>query len=321
MTLALEPLRTVALAGIANGHSRRACGRGISDFTAWYAERRADLGPVSKAVVGAYSEWLQARGLSASTVAQRLSAVRRLFLEAADAGAVDPQLAQAIGRIKGPKNLGRRLGKWLTLDEARAVVLRPLDGIERTPPLERLKRRRDHAILAVLIGCGLRRAECAGLKWAQIQQRDGRWVICDLVGKGGRVRSVPVPTWVMTALEGLREQVASFGRRDGQNKNQESEVLQGLVRAVFPSLNHGVIQRTAVSAEGIAAVVEHWSRVAGTPLAAHDLRRTHAKLARRSGCDLEQLQYALGHASVVTTQRYVGDNQQLDKGPGDFIEL
>ncbi len=54
---------------------------------------------------------------------------------------------------------------------------------------------RDAAIVAFLLGCGLRRSEVVGLRLDQLQSREGRWVIVDLVGKGGRIRTVPVPSW------------------------------------------------------------------------------------------------------------------------------
>ena len=60
---------------------------------------------------------------------------------------------------------------------------------------------RDRAILALLVGCGLRRAEILSLDVDRIQQRDGRWVIPDLVGKCNRRRTVPVPAWVMVRIE------------------------------------------------------------------------------------------------------------------------
>lgn len=68
------------------------------------------------------------------------------------------------------------------------------------PTSESLKDKRDHAILALLLGCGLRRAELTGLNVCDFQPRDGRWVILNLFGKGGHIRTVPVPEWVMTLL-------------------------------------------------------------------------------------------------------------------------
>jgi integrase len=64
-----------------------------------------------------------------------------------------------------------------------------------------MKRLRDRAMLAVLLGCGLRRSEVAALTFAHLQQRDGRWCIIDLVGKPGRVRTTPMPTRVKVAID------------------------------------------------------------------------------------------------------------------------
>src|SRR5208337_4070868 len=52
-----------------------------------------------------------------------------------------------------------------------------------------------------LLGCGLRRSEVAALKFSHFQQLDGRWCIVDLVGKRGRVRTAPMPTWVKVAMD------------------------------------------------------------------------------------------------------------------------
>ncbi|MGD0777805.1 MAG: hypothetical protein ABSC05_33875 [Candidatus Solibacter sp.] len=59
------------------------------------------------------------------------------------------------------------------------------------------------AILAVLLGCALRRSELAGLTVEHIQQRDARWVIADLVGKGGRMRTVAVPAEGHRGMRGV----------------------------------------------------------------------------------------------------------------------
>jgi integrase len=56
-------------------------------------------------------------------------------------------------------------------------------------------------MVAMLIGCGLRRAELLALNLESIQQREDHWVIADLVGKGGHVRTVPIPTWVKIAVD------------------------------------------------------------------------------------------------------------------------
>ncbi len=62
-------------------------------------------------------------------------------------------------------------------------------------------RLRNYAMLAVLLGCGLRRAELTRLTVNHLQQRDNHWAIIDLFGKGGHVRTVPVPDWVKVAMD------------------------------------------------------------------------------------------------------------------------
>ena len=56
-------------------------------------------------------------------------------------------------------------------------------------------------MVAMLIGCGLRRGELLTLQLGWIHQRDEHWVIADLVGKAGHLRTVPIPAWVNTALD------------------------------------------------------------------------------------------------------------------------
>jgi len=96
-----------------------------------------------------------------------------------------PELAQAIARVPGVKRKGLRLGNWLDRDRAQRLL--------ELPDTRTRKGTRDQAMLALLVDCGLRRAELAALRYEDIQQRDGRWVIVDLIGKGRRVRTVPMP--------------------------------------------------------------------------------------------------------------------------------
>jgi integrase len=66
--------------------------------------------------------------------------------------------------------------------------------------------------LAILLGCGLRRAELTALRVEDIQQREEHWVIADLVGKGGHIRTIPVPDWVKAAIDAW---VTAAGIRTG----------------------------------------------------------------------------------------------------------
>ena len=103
--------------------------------------------------------------------------------EAADAGLLSPELAAGIRRVKGVRRIGVRLGNWLTPEQGRRLL-------ESTAPSS-ARDLRDHAMVAMLIGCGLRRGELLGRRVESIQQREEHWVIADLVGKGGHVRTSP----------------------------------------------------------------------------------------------------------------------------------
>ncbi len=168
-----------------------------------------------------------------------------------------------------------------------------------------LKGKRDRAILALLVGCGLRREELAGLDFETIQQRDGRWVLPDLVGKGGRIRTVPLPAWV----KGLVDLWSS-----------SSGLTQGkIVRAINKK---GQVWGQGITAKVIWWVVLRYAKQVDIPkLAPHDLRRTCAKLCRAAGGDLEQIQLLLGHASIQTTEDYLGTRQNLVEAVNDRLGL
>lgn len=95
--------------------------------------------------------------------------------------------------MKGVKKIGVRLGNWLTAEQSQALW--------QIPGGERLKEKRDRALLAVLLACGLRRHEAVDLDFGHIQQRDEHWAIVDLKGKAGHTRTIPVPEWLKNVLD------------------------------------------------------------------------------------------------------------------------
>jgi site-specific recombinase XerD len=283
------------LDGVTSAHSRRAYRIALDEFIAWW--EREGSPPFTKATVQAFRVKLEGDSLSGATINVRLSAIRKLAVEAADNGLLDPDLAAGISRVKGTKRLGVRLGNWLTLAEAQALL--------GAPDAATVKGKRDRAILAVLLGCALRRSEVAALEIEQIQQRDGRWVVADLVGKGQRVRTVPVPAWVKMAMDEWVQAAAIEKGRIWRSINRGGRVWGG-----------GLTEKV------IWQVVEQYAAEAGLAnIAPHDLRRTSAKLCRAGGGELEQIQLLLGHASVQTTERYLGTRQNLADAPNDHLGL
>ena len=73
--------------------------------------------------------------------------------------------------------------------------------------------------------------------------------------------------------------------------------------------------------QAVADVVRLYSELAGTPVSAHDLRRTFAKLAHKGSGKLDQIQLSLGHASIKTTERYLGVTQDIQDAPCDHSGL
>jgi site-specific recombinase XerD len=288
-------LKALVLDSVSSPITRRVYNLGLDEFFAWYEqEPRAGF---TKATVSAWRVALEARGLGAVSINVRITAVRKLAVEAADNGLLAPELANGITRVKGVASKGIRLGNWLSIQQAQKLL--------NTPDATTTKGLRDRAILAVLLGCGLRRSEVAALTFAHVQQRDGRWCIVDLRGKHGRVRTIPMPTWVKVAIDSW---TAAAGIADG---------------SVFrPVSRGGQIQGTALSEKVIWQLLQGYASAAGVAgIAPHDLRRTCAKLCRAAGGELEQIQLLLGHASVQTTERYLGTKQDLVHAPNDGIKL
>jgi len=185
-------LKALVLDSVSSPITRRVYNLGLDEFIAWFTEEPRPAG-FSKATVAAWRVALEARGLGPISINVRITAVRKLAVEASDNGLLAPELASGIARIKGVRSHGIRTGNWLSLQQAQALL--------NTPDVRTKKGLRDRAMFAVLLGCGLRRSEVAALTMKHIQQRDGRWCIVDLVGKHGRVRTVPMPAWTKSAID------------------------------------------------------------------------------------------------------------------------
>ncbi|HLN30023.1 MAG TPA: site-specific integrase, partial [Gemmataceae bacterium] len=154
----LGRLKALVLNSVTSPHSRRAYGKALDDFLGWY--RAAPRGPFRKAVVQEYRVKLEADGLAASTINVRLAAIRKLAREAADNALLAPDLAAGIARVRGAKALGVRAGNWLAKEQAEQMIA--------APDQDTLKGKRDRVIVALLLGCGLRRNEVAGLTFEHV---------------------------------------------------------------------------------------------------------------------------------------------------------
>lgn len=291
----LEQSKSAVLNSLTSTSSQRSYDHAIREFIDWYySEPRLAF---NKTVVTRYRISLEQRHYAPSTINLRLAAVRRLAYEASDCGLLSPDLAAGIRRVKGVRRLGVRIGNWLTAEEGRLLV----GAFGTSTPRER----RNRAMIAVLVGCGLRRAEAAALKLEDVQLREGHWVIPDLNGKGGHIRTVPMPGWVKRALD---EWVVHAGINSGP-----------LFRAIN---NAGRAWGNGFTPKVIWSIVKDGAARCGLArLAPHDLRRTCARLCHQAGGELEQIQFLLGHVSVETTERYLGCKQRFQNAVNDAIGL
>jgi site-specific recombinase XerD len=291
----LEHAKAAVLASLCSPESQRSYRHAIDEFVGWYcSEPRLSF---NKTVVTRFRIHLEDRGLAPGTTNVRLAAVRRLADEAADAGLLSPDLAAGIRRVKGSKRLGVRLGNWLTAEQALSLWQLPTAGT--------LKSKRDRAILAVLLGCGLRRRELSDLTLDHLQRREEHWAIIDLVGKGRHVRTVPVPDWVKRTID---DWLTAAGVTNGR-------VFRRVCRS-GTVWGEGITEKVAWH-----VVKEYAAKLGVSKLAPHDLRRSCARLCHEAGGELEQIQFLLGHVSVQTTEKYLGCKQRLRGAVNDGIGI
>ena len=185
----------------------------------------------------------------------------------------------------------------LTADQGRTLLLNSQG--------DSLRSKRNYAILAFLIGCGLRRGELLALTSSSIQRREDHWVIADLHGKAGHIRTVPIPFWVKQALD---EWTDASGIKEGC-----------LLRAINKS---GKIWGHGMTPKVLWEVVKRAAEAAGIDkLAPHDLRRTCARLCHLAGGELDQIQFLLGHVSIQTTEVYLGCKQKLRVAVNDKMGI
>ena len=148
-------------------------------------------------------------------------------------------------------------------------------------------------------------SELVGLELDEIQLRQGHWAVVDLIGKGGHIRTVPIPQ------NGSR-------RHSISGKWQPRSQREGY----FGGLPERESCGEKASRRFVWYVVKGCcERVGLEHIAPHDLRRICAKRCHTSGGELEQIQFLLGHASVPTTERYLGCKQNLGHPVNDLFDL
>lgn len=277
-----DPRTLVQLAVLSLGSpaSRRNYAREIAKFL-------TSGRPLNREGIQAHMIALRETGAGPVTRNVSLAAIRLLAREANARGDLEDSTLGAIERIKCSPIRGSTVGNWLDLAGVKAM----LKAAE-----QREHGSRDCALVSVMLGCGLRRAEVCALDWDQWAERQNRWCWIDLKGKGQRVRTVPAPRWVADRVEEWKEK----------------------------SISGSLVRPFHMTPQNAYLIVQETARAAGLPdLSPHDLRRTYARLSREGGASLEQISQTLGHASIQTTEKYLGTQLELREGKacGDHIRL
>lgn len=240
------------------------------------AQGAADLGSVTAAEVRAHLAERRsgARPLSARSLSQTLSAVRSFhgFLDRR-LGVAAPQLAL----VRGPR-VKAALPRPVSEDQARGLLFEP----EADPDREPWEAARDRAVLTLLYGCGLRISEGLSLRRSDAPLPESLRIL----GKGGKIRIVPVLPQVREAIDAYLA-VLPFPLRPDD--------------ALFRARRNGPL-----SPRHVQATVQRLRGRLGLPASTtpHALRHSFATHLLGAGADLRSIQELLGHASLSTTQKY-----------------
>jgi len=293
-TQSTDTLVRVVLNSLPSPLSKRVYKMAIRDFLQYWKSNEKPA--MDKLFLQTYIAFMQDQGTGEASINLRLAAIRKLTREASELQIWPDTVAAAFASVKNIPQRGKRTGNWLSLEQAQLLINAP----DISTPIGL----RNRAILATLLGCGLRRLELVNLSINQLQLRDERWVIANLVGKRNKTRTVTVPTWTKQAIDDYLDATQIYS----------GQLFQAMRK-------NGEIKWDHISPETVREVVRLNAQKCGFKITPHDLRRTYAKLALKNGAKIEQIQLNLGHQSLATTQVYLGTDLDLANGPGDFLDI
>ena len=247
--------------------------RDLVAWSAWLGDRGL-LSATRSDVEGWLADQFRAKA-KASSVARRLSAVKRFYRLQLERAAVreDPTL-----RVRAPRK-PRRLPKLLSEKQVEALLA--------AADVDTVLGLRDRAMLETLYATGLRVSELVGLKIAQVSLDVG---VVRVIGKGSKERLVPLgdeaASWIERYRKSARVELAGTAKSDH----------------MFLTARHGPLTR-----QGFWLLVKRYARRAGIPAASlspHVLRHAFATHLLNHGADLRVVQLLLGHADITTTTIY-----------------
>lgn len=279
------------LEGLDSVNTKRVYSNALDAFIVWY--NSSGQTELNKATIETHKQYLKDSGIADSSINQRLAAIKRFASEAYDNGLLSDSVYHGINNVKSIKRTGNVTGNWLNKDESKDLI--------KTPDTTTAKGLRDSALLALMLYSGLRREEICSLQVKHLQRRDGKWVLLNFIGKGNKTRTVPINNDCKKVIDKWL---------DIYEHTDDSYIFCGVHRS-------GTIIGSQLTGDAILKIIRSYN----PDVAAHDLRRTFAKLALKGGTSIEQISQTLGHSSIVVTQRYLGLELDLENTASDSIKL
>ncbi len=276
------------LAGKRSPRTRAIYGAAVREFLAIASNRPlAAIGRTQLAGYGAAAVAALDRGAAPSTVALRVQSVRT-FLAWAHEEELFPITPARVGRlIERPRIDRQRQYPVLTGEQAAALLA---TAAASSP--------REWALVAVMLGGGLRVAEVADLSIGSLRKRpDGRLTL-DVLGKGRKRRQVSLPPAASGAVLAYLAHTART-----LSDAPDTPVFLSLDRARKGAGRQGRI--TTRSIGRIVGTLAAAAGIQGEAVSPHALRHTAAVHWLRAGLELHEVARLLGHASIVVTQRYI----------------
>jgi integrase len=258
----LEPLMAEVLATVDSPHPREGYQRALTEFLTWHSEQGTP--PLTQTLLHGYPDFL-ADTLRPVAMKQRLKVIRLLLHLAVAQEVLDSDLAPVIDDVLAAP-LPSQKPKWLTPKQAQSL----LDAPDTTT----LEGRRDAAVLAIAIGCGLRRQDLVQLTFEQIEQRGEVWRLRNLPTKRKATAPPLVPTWAKERVTAWVEAAGFPPTGYVFRPLYKGEVLMGY----FPPYRLHEIISTYAQATGLA------------PLHPRDLRHTFSHLVGQHGRGFRQLE-------------------------------
>jgi len=223
---------------------------------------------VTARIIVHYIEFLMARGLRPKTINCYLERIRQFYHYL-----IQEEGLEIVNPVK--RGYGQRMSKPLP----RHLTEEELDTLFRA-----CKSSRDRAMFMLMLRCGLRVAEVAGLSLGEIDLRRRRLLIHD--GKGRKDRIVYLSDDVLLALD------------DYLTMRPESTTAKVFL------VEKGSYRNQPLSVRGIQKRIEYYAQKTGLRISCHSLRHTMATQMLNADAELVTIQDLLGHRWITTTQRY-----------------